>query len=263
MTPLFTSALLSTQSDERLVLLVRDGRERAFDAIVDRYRKPLQRYCERALPKSRAEDVVQQVLTKAWCAFRDGTEVRSLKPWLYRIAATTVLETARTPGYEYDELRRSLLVPEGPEAELEQQAVIRRTLAGLATLPEAQREALRRDAFEGQSRAQIAEALGVSEEPFANSSIAPGRPCVLPQPRSRRSPWSPGSPRADRGRLPGARSKAAPRARSASPGSPSCRRSSRPPGSSRQARPASSTVTPMTLGKREPIARSTRSSCGI
>jgi hypothetical protein len=54
-------------------------------------------------------------------------------------------------------------VPEGPEAELEQQAVIRRTLAGLAALPEAQREALRRDAFEGQSRAQIAEALGVSE----------------------------------------------------------------------------------------------------
>jgi quercetin dioxygenase-like cupin family protein len=78
MTPLFTSALLSTQSDERLVLLVRDGQERAFDAIVDRYRKPLQRYCERALPESRAEDVVQQVLTKAWCAFRDGTEVRSL-----------------------------------------------------------------------------------------------------------------------------------------------------------------------------------------
>jgi RNA polymerase sigma factor (sigma-70 family) len=163
MTPLFTRALLSAQSDERLVLLVRDGQERAFDAIVDRYRKPLQRYCERALPKSRAEDVVQQVLTKAWCALRDGTEVRSLKPWLYRIAATTMLETARAPGYAYDELRRSLQVAEDPEAELEQQAIIRRTLAGLAALPEAQREALLRDAFEGQSRAQIAEALGVSE----------------------------------------------------------------------------------------------------
>src|SRR5512133_609474 len=121
MTPLFTSALLSTQSDERLVLLVRDGQERAFDAIVDRYRKPLQRYCERALPKSRAEDVVQQVLTKAWCALRGGAEVRSLKPWLYRIAATTMLETARAPGYAYDELRRSLQVAEDPEAGLEQQ----------------------------------------------------------------------------------------------------------------------------------------------
>jgi RNA polymerase sigma factor (sigma-70 family) len=163
MTPLLTSALLRTQSDERLVLLVRDGQERAFDAIVDRYRKPLQRYCERALSRSRAEDVVQQVLTKAWCALQDGTEVRSLRPWLYRIAATTILETARAPGYDYDELKRSLTASGEPEAALEQQAIIRKTLAGLAALPDAQREALLRDAFEGQTRAQIADALGVSE----------------------------------------------------------------------------------------------------
>jgi RNA polymerase sigma factor (sigma-70 family) len=163
MTPLLTSALLRTQSDERLVLLVRDGQEPAFEAIVDRYRKPLQHYCERALPRSRAEDVVQQVLTKAWCALQDGTEVRSLKPWLYRIAETTVLETERAPGYDYDELKRSLTASGEPEAELEQQAIIRKTLAGLAALPDAQREALLRDAFEGQSRAQIADALGVSE----------------------------------------------------------------------------------------------------
>jgi RNA polymerase sigma factor (sigma-70 family) len=163
MTPLLTSALLRTQSDERLVVLVRSGQERAFEAIVERYRKPLQRYCERALPRSRAEDVVQQVWTKVWCALQEGTEVRSLKPWLYRIAATTIFETSRMPGYDYDELRRSLLESGEPEAELEQQAIIRKTLAGLAALPEAQREALLRDAFEGQSRAQIAEALGVSE----------------------------------------------------------------------------------------------------
>ena len=163
MTPLLTSALLRAQTDERLVLLVRDGQEPAFDAIVDRYRRPLQRYCERALPRSRAEDAVQQVLTKAWCALQNGTEVRALRPWLYRIAATTVLETARARGYDYDELKRSLSASAEPEAELEQQAIIRRTLAGLAALPDAQREALLRDAFEGQSRAQIAAALGVSE----------------------------------------------------------------------------------------------------
>jgi RNA polymerase sigma factor (sigma-70 family) len=163
MTPLLTSALLRTQSDEHLVLLVRDGQERAFDAIVDRYRKPLQRYCERVLPRSRAEDVVQQALTKAWCALQEGTEVRALRPWLYRIAATTVLETARAPGYDYDELKRSLTACGEPETELEQQVIIRKTLAGLAALPDAQREALLRDAFEGQSRAQIADALGVSE----------------------------------------------------------------------------------------------------
>ena len=135
MTPLLTSALLRTQSDERLVLLVRDGQERAFDAIVHRYRKPLQRYCERALTSSRAEDVVQQVLTKAWCALQDGTDVRSLKPWLYRIATTTALETARAPGYDYDELTRSLTASGEPETELEQQTVIRRTFGNRFRYP--------------------------------------------------------------------------------------------------------------------------------
>lgn len=163
MTPLLSTALLRAQSDERLLLLVREGQERAFDAIVDRYRKPLQRYCQRALSPPRAEDVVQQVMVKAWLALRDGTDVRSLRPWLYRIARTTMLDNAETPGYDYSELERSLLSPGGPESELEQQTVIRRTLASLAALPDSQREALLRTALEGQSRAQIAEALGVSE----------------------------------------------------------------------------------------------------
>ena len=38
------SAILACQSDDRLVELVRNGHERAFDAIVDRYRRPLVRF---------------------------------------------------------------------------------------------------------------------------------------------------------------------------------------------------------------------------
>src|SRR2546428_563730 len=107
MTPLFSSALLRTQSDERLVLLPRTGHELAFEAIVTRYRKALERYCERALSRPRSEDVVQQVLMKAWVAIQNGAEVRSLKPWLYRITRTTILETAEAPGFDYSELERS------------------------------------------------------------------------------------------------------------------------------------------------------------
>src|SRR5439155_9119041 len=132
-------------------------------AIVDRYRRALQRYCERALTRQRAEDVVQQVLIKAWVALQNGAEVRSLKAWLYRIARTTILDAAQAPGYDYDELERSLRPPSEPDSELEQRTVIRKTLAGLAALPEAQREALLRTAIDGQSRAEIAQALGVSE----------------------------------------------------------------------------------------------------
>ena len=66
MSPRVSIRLLATQPDERLVALARDGHERAFEALVRRYRRPLLRYCQRLrLSDARAEDVVQQALTKA------------------------------------------------------------------------------------------------------------------------------------------------------------------------------------------------------
>ena len=46
--------LLRTQTDERLAALARDGHERAFEAIVERHRKPLLRAARRVLPEGRA-----------------------------------------------------------------------------------------------------------------------------------------------------------------------------------------------------------------
>ena len=163
MKPLFSSALLRTQSDERLVTLIAAGHERAFETIVQRYGSPIERYCARSLSRSDAEDAAQQVLLKAWAALSSGTEVRSLKPWLFRIAQTTIIDTAETSGFDHDELERSLRPHAGPDSEFEKRALIRKTLVGLAALPEAQREALLRGAVDGESRAEIAQALGVSE----------------------------------------------------------------------------------------------------
>jgi RNA polymerase sigma factor (sigma-70 family) len=163
MKPLFSSALLRTQSDERLVTLIAAGHERAFETIVHRYGSPIERYCARSLSRSDAEDAAQQVLLKAWTALSSGTEVRSLKPWLFRIAQTTIIDTAEKSGFDHDELERSLRPHAGPDSEFEKRALIRKTLVGLAALPEAQREALLRGAVDGESRAEIALALGVSE----------------------------------------------------------------------------------------------------
>ena len=51
----------------------------------------------------------------------------------------------------------------GPAEDHERRWVMRRTLAGLAALPEAQREALLRTAVEGRSQEQVAAELGLSE----------------------------------------------------------------------------------------------------
>ena len=50
--------LLRTQSDARLVALAREGHERAFEAIVERYRRQLLRTCRRVLAEARAEDAL-------------------------------------------------------------------------------------------------------------------------------------------------------------------------------------------------------------
>jgi RNA polymerase sigma factor (sigma-70 family) len=158
-----TTVLLRTQSDERLVALARAGHERAFEAIVERYRKPLVRACRRVLPEARAEDAVQQALVAAWTALVRGDAVRELRPWLYRIAHNTALNQLRLAGYDHDELHNLLDTGPAPEEELERREVARRTLTGLAALPPRQREALLQTAVQGRGQEEVARTLGVSE----------------------------------------------------------------------------------------------------
>jgi RNA polymerase sigma factor (sigma-70 family) len=155
--------LLRTQSDERLVALVRAGHERAFDAIVERYRRPLLRACRRVLSETRAEDALQQALMAAWRGLERGDEVRELRSWLYRIAHNTALNQLRISGYDFDELQESLRPGDAADEELERRAVVRQTLAGLAALPERQRDALLAIAVEGRSQDEVALELGLSE----------------------------------------------------------------------------------------------------
>src|SRR4051795_3835210 len=158
-----TIVLLRTQSDERLVALARAGHDAAFEAIVERYRKPLLRACRRVLPEARAGGALQHTLRAAWKGLQRGDEVRELRPWLYRIAHNTSLNQLRMSGYDFDELQESLRITEAPDDELERRAVVRQTLTGLAALPERQREALLAIAVEGRSQDEVAEVLGLSQ----------------------------------------------------------------------------------------------------
>src|SRR3954452_12692481 len=155
--------LLRTQSDDRLVALARDGHERAFEAIVERYCRPLFRAARRVLPEARAEDAVQQALIAAWSGLQRGDDVRDLRAWLYRIVHNTALNQLRAAGYDYAELEESLRGSEAPQEAMERRAVVRQTLTGLAALPDRQREALLRIAVEGRPQEEVARDLGISE----------------------------------------------------------------------------------------------------
>jgi RNA polymerase sigma factor (sigma-70 family) len=164
MSPSVSVRLLLTQSDARLVQYARAGHERAFEALVQRYRRQLHAYCRRLLlSEERAEDALQQALLQAWVALRDGVEVHDVRPWLYRIVHNAAVGALRVSGYDYCTLSESLSGADAPQADLDRRIAVREALAGLAALPEMQREALLRTAVEGRSHHQVASDLGVSE----------------------------------------------------------------------------------------------------
>jgi len=100
-------ALLRTQSDERLVKLVREGSDLAFTTIVERHRRAVLGACRRILPEARAEDAAQQVYMAAWKGLARGDDVRDVRAWLLRIARNTSLNALRVQGFDYDELREA------------------------------------------------------------------------------------------------------------------------------------------------------------
>jgi RNA polymerase sigma factor (sigma-70 family) len=164
MSPSVSARLLRTQSDARLVAFAHAGHERAFEALVRRYRGQLLGYCRRLLlSEERAEDALQQALMQAWLALRAGTEVENAKAWLYRIVHNSALNALRVSGYDYCTLSESLSGANAPQEDLDRRIAVREALAGLAALPEMQREALLRTAVEGSTHRQTALELGLSE----------------------------------------------------------------------------------------------------
>lgn len=85
---------LRTQPDRRLVTLVREGYENAFEEIVRRYGKALTRYAA-AIVGGHAEDVTQDAFSKALLALRRDSAEIELRPWLFRIVRNTALNDLR------------------------------------------------------------------------------------------------------------------------------------------------------------------------
>jgi RNA polymerase sigma factor (sigma-70 family) len=162
MAGVISTAILRTQTDERLVGLARAGHKRAFEAIAERYRPELTRALRRILPPASVEDALQQTHLQAWQALSAGTEVRELRAWLHRIARNAAIAVA-SRGYDYDELNDALLISPGPHEDLERRDAVRRALRGIAELPDRQRDALLAVAVGGRSHAEVALDLGITD----------------------------------------------------------------------------------------------------
>ncbi|HEY4426840.1 MAG TPA: sigma-70 family RNA polymerase sigma factor [Solirubrobacteraceae bacterium] len=165
MSPRISTRLLATQSDQRLLELARRGHERAFEALVHRYRRPLLRYCARmGLADGVAEEVLQQSLLRAWLALGRRVEVREPRPWLYRIVHNTAVNALRSAEHRFQPAEEAAPhAGAAVESELERRIALRDALSGVAALPHMQRQAIVLSALGGHSHEEVATVLGVSD----------------------------------------------------------------------------------------------------
>ena len=152
---------LRTQPDRRLVALVREGYETAFEEIVRRYGKALTRYAA-AIVGPRSEDVTQDAFSKALLALRRNDAEIELRPWLFRIVRNTALNELRDRPPSPEVLAEAIAGGSNPAEELERREELADLMRRLQSLPEPQRAAIVMRELEGLSHEEIAAALGLS-----------------------------------------------------------------------------------------------------
>lgn len=158
---LVLSPALRTQSDRRLVNLVRNGYEAAFEEIVRRYGRPLGRYAA-TIVGGRSEDVTQDAFSKALLALRRSDAEIELRPWLFRIVRNTALNDLRDSPPSPEALAEAIAGGRSAAEEVEQREEIADLIRRLQTLPDPQRAAIVMRELEGLSHDEIAAALGMS-----------------------------------------------------------------------------------------------------
>jgi len=198
----------SAREAEAALAAVRAGDQEAFVALAYRHRRELHVHCYRMLASyDDAEDVVQEVILRAWRRRDSFTEGVSFRAWLYRIATNACLDAIRArkrrvpAGGGFAEVTwlqpypDRLLDEVAPSADEPDAVVVTREtvelafLAALQLLPGRQRAVLLARDVLGWSAAEVAELLDASVA-SVNSALQRARATLQQQLPERRQDWS-------------------------------------------------------------------------
>lgn len=141
-----------------------DGDSHAFDALFARHARNIRSYLHRTVGSAATADDLTQMtfvsMVRGRGRFQRGSKV---KPWLYAIATNAARDWHRRSRFEAVSADGQL--PDGEaEPAIHRDAGLERAVKqALAALPEAQREAIMLNRYEGLSFAEIAEHAGVTE----------------------------------------------------------------------------------------------------
>jgi RNA polymerase sigma factor (sigma-70 family) len=129
-----------------------------FDELVRSYRADLHRYCSRLVGSAiDGEDVVQDVLAKAYYQLSMCSELPALRPWLFRVAYTTALDFMRRYDRRFVEPLADVPEPQQVD-DAPSPEVVRAALSTFVMLRPAERSAVILKDILGYSLEEIAEA---------------------------------------------------------------------------------------------------------
>jgi RNA polymerase sigma factor (sigma-70 family) len=159
------SPLLRLQRDERLVELIREHHDRAFEVLFDRYHSRLLAFCRGILGSAEdAEDVLQDVFVNAHAAMLADSRPLNVRPWLYRIARNRCLNHLRRPAAEGTDSIEAHPAANGASTleRVQRREELRAIFSDVGELPETQRTALVLREIDDLSYEEIAQAMGTT-----------------------------------------------------------------------------------------------------
>ena len=154
------------QSDEHVARQVQSGDTEAFGVLMERYEKKLGRYARRFLSEDRVEDLVQDVLVRAYEHINGFDVTKRFSPWMYRIAHNCFVNELRKKkgdfvlGLDLDSWLpdSSMSTPEDDAVDKELQMALD---SCIREVQPKQREVLILSYYEGLSYSEISDVLHI------------------------------------------------------------------------------------------------------
>ena len=168
-------AELAVDSDALLVERAVAGDQKAFELLVIKYQRRIQRLIGRMVRDvDLVEDIAQETFIRAYCALAQFRGEAQFYTWLYRIAVNTakkaLMDLKRNPTVsensfksgdddETSPLENELISSETPDAVLASKEIAEIINAAMDALPEELRQAISLREIEGLSYEEISEVM--------------------------------------------------------------------------------------------------------
>src|SRR5215212_8187509 len=158
-----TVLLVTRETDAELIQRAGDGDRGAFEALYQRYARPVFGLALRRLgDRGRAEDAVQETFASVWRSARTYRPERGPgAPWLYAVARNAIVDRSRGRGDAGGEVPERASDELGPAERTEQSWVAWRVHRALEELPEREREVIALAYWSGMSQSEVADFLGI------------------------------------------------------------------------------------------------------